>query len=136
MTDLPKSEEEWRAKLSPERYKVLREENTEPPFSGKLLHNKENGEYTCGACGAVIFKSDSKYDSTTPGLIGWPSFSEVASNDAVDLIDDNSFFMHRIEVRCKTCGSHLGHLFDDKSSPTGQHYCINSVSLDFKPEAK
>jgi peptide-methionine (R)-S-oxide reductase len=136
MTDLPKSEEEWKKKLSPERYKILRGKGTEAPFTGNLLNNKDTGVYTCGACGAVVFKSNSKYDSDIPGLAGWPSFSDVASSDAVELVDDNSMFMHRIEVLCKNCGSHLGHLFDDKTSPTGQHYCINSASLDFKKESK
>ncbi len=110
----------------------MREKGTEAPFSGKLLHNDKTGDYTCAACGQVIFKSDTKYDSTMPGLTGWPSFSDVAHSDAVKLTDDNSLGMHRTEVICKRCGSHLGHLFDDQTSPTGQHYCINSAALDFK----
>ncbi len=127
-----KSDEYWKEKLTPEQYHALREQGTEAPGSGALLQNEDTGDYTCGACGTVVFKSDSKYESTTPGLIGWPSFSEVASNDAVELVEDNSLWMNRTEVICKTCGSHLGHLFDDSTSPTNQHYCINSNSLAFK----
>ncbi len=112
----------------------MRKKATEPPFSGKLLQNNETGDYTCAVCGTVLFKSDAKYDSHTPGLIGWPSFSDVANSDNVELKDDNTWGMHRTEVICKTCGSHLGHLFPDDSSSTGQHYCINSVALDFKPK--
>jgi methionine-R-sulfoxide reductase len=125
-------DDEWKDKLTPEQYKVLREKGTEAPFSGKLLHEKETGDFVCAACGAALFTSDSKYDSSIPGLEGWPSFSDVARSGAVELADDNSMGMHRTEVICKNCGSHLGHLFDDETSPTGQHYCINSVCLDFK----
>lgn len=131
-----RSDEEWRKRLTPEQYHVLREKGTEAPGSGKLLYNKESGAYMCAACGAVLFMSDTKYDSNDPGLAGWPSFSEVAGSGAVDLHDDNSFGMHRTEVLCARCGSHLGHLFEDASSPSGQHYCINSAALDFKPAAK
>jgi peptide-methionine (R)-S-oxide reductase len=131
-----KSEEYWKEKLTPEQYHVLREKGTEIPGSGKLLQNNETGEYRCAACGAMLFKSDAKYDSTTPGLIGWPSFSDAADSGAVELRDDTSLWMHRTEVICKNCGSHLGHIFDDSSSPTNQHYCINSCALDFKPSSK
>jgi peptide-methionine (R)-S-oxide reductase len=131
-----KSEEYWKKKLTPEQYHVLREKGTEMPGSGALLHNDKTGEYRCAACGAMLFKSDTKYESTTPGLIGWPSFSDVANSDAVELRDDDSMFMHRTEVICKTCGSHLGHIFPDDSSPTNQHYCINSCALDFKAKEK
>lgn len=127
---------DWKQKLTPEQYHVLREKGTETPGSGTLLHNEASGDYTCGACGTVLFESDQKYDSTIPGLIGWPSFDDVATladgTAAVELHDDNSLFMKRTEAICKTCGSHLGHLFPDDSSPTGQHYCINSAALDFK----
>lgn len=126
------SEDEWKKKLTPEQYHILREKGTETPFSGKLLNQNSSGDFICAACGTVLFTSDSKYDSTIPGLEGWPSFADAAKSDAVELTDDNSLGMHRTEVTCKNCGSHLGHLFDDESSPSGKHYCINSVSLDFK----
>jgi peptide-methionine (R)-S-oxide reductase len=119
-------------KLTPEQYHVLREKGTEAPFSGKLLHNKDTGMYSCAACGTEIFNSESQYDSNSPGLMGWPSFSEISRNDSVGLKEDNSWGMHRVEVTCKTCGSHLGHVFDDSSSPTGKHFCINSCALDFR----
>lgn len=127
------SDEELKKKLTPEQYHILREAGTEAPFSGKLLDNNETGMYVCPVCGAELFSSETKYESDIPGLAGWPSFAEVASSKAVKLVDDNSLGMHRTEVVCSTCGSHLGHLFDDQSSPTGQHYCINSASLDFQP---
>jgi peptide-methionine (R)-S-oxide reductase len=124
-------EEELKLKLTPEQYHVLREKGTEIPGSGALLYNDKKGEYNCAVCGQVVFMSDSKYESTTPGLIGWPSFSEAAGKGAVELVDDNSAFMHRTEAVCSNCGSHLGHLFPDDSSPNGQHFCINSASLEF-----
>jgi peptide-methionine (R)-S-oxide reductase len=128
------SDEEWQKKLTPEQYKVLREKGTEAPYSGKLLNNKDTGEYTCAACGTVLFTSKDKYDSDEPGLAGWPSFAEAANNKLVSLVPDDSHGMHRTEVICNTCGSHLGHLFDDPSSPSGQHYCINSAALEFLPK--
>lgn len=126
-----KTDDDWKKELTPEQYRVLRQKGTEAPFTGQFLHNDKTGDYTCAACGAVLFKSDTKYDSDIPGLAGWPSFGDVAASDAVELADDDSLGMHRTEVLCKNCGSHLGHLFDDASSPTGKHYCINSVCLDF-----
>lgn len=126
------ADNEWKDKLTSEQYHVLREKGTEVPGTGKWLHNDETGDYTCAACGALLFKSDTKYESNIPGLEGWPSFADVAKSDAVELRDDNSLGIRRTEVICKNCGSHLGHLFPDDSSPTGQHYCINSVALDFK----
>lgn len=121
--------------LSDEQKKILFEKATEAPFSGKYLQHRETGIYTCVNCGAELFSSEAKYDSDIPGLAGWPSFAEIAGSDAVVLQDDNSLGMHRIEVLCKKCGGHLGHLFDDGSSPTGKHYCINSCVLDFKQNA-
>lgn len=128
------TDDEWRQKLTPEQYHVLRQKGTEYPGSGQLLHNEKTGEYICAGCGNVVFKSDSKYESTLPGLIGWPSFSEAAGNNAVELKNDSSLGMQRTEVVCKVCGGHLGHLFDDPSSPNGQHYCVNSAALDFTPQ--
>lgn len=128
--------DKWKQKLTPEQYKVLREKGTEPPFSGKFLNHNENGMYTCAACGAELFKSSAKYDSNTPGLAGWPSFMDATTIAAVNITDDNSLGMHRLEVSCAKCGGHLGHLFDDESSPNGKHYCINSCSLDFKAGPK
>jgi len=133
MSDMrQKPEEYWKEKLTPEQYHVLREKGTDYPGTGKLLHNDQTGDYTCAACGTTLFKSDAKYESNQAGLEGWPSFAEVASSDAVELKEDDSFGMSRTEVICKTCGGHLGHIFDDSSSPTNQHYCINSSALDFK----
>lgn len=126
------NEDELKAKLTPEQYRVLREKGTEAPGSGAYVDFYDDGEYYCVACGQALFSSATKYESTMPGLIGWPAFSEAASKGAVMLEDDNSLGMHRTEVLCSNCGSHLGHLFADDSSPNGQHYCINSVCLDFK----
>jgi peptide-methionine (R)-S-oxide reductase len=128
------TEDDWKQKLTAEQYHVLREKGTEIPGTGKFLDHDEAGNYTCVACGQVLFKSESKYESTMPGLIGWPSFSEAAESGAIELRDDTSHGMQRVEAVCSNCGSHLGHLFDDPSSPNGKHYCINSVSLDFKKE--
>jgi peptide-methionine (R)-S-oxide reductase len=127
-----KSEQEWREELSPERYQILREAGTEPPFSGQYTYSKEDGLFRCGACGAELFSSESKFDSGT----GWPSFTEPAVAEAVELREDRSHFMTRTEVLCGTCGSHLGHVFDDGPGPTGQRYCINSLSLDLDPAAR
>src|SRR4051812_39357811 len=102
MMDL--SDDEWKKKLTPEQYRVLREKGTEMPGTGKYLKHDENGTYTCAACGAELFKSDTKYESTVPELIGWPSFSDATNSDAVILQDDNSMFMHRTQVICKNCG--------------------------------
>lgn len=125
------ADDDFKKKLTPEQYYVLREKGTETPGSGKYLHHNETGDYVCAACGNVVFKSEAKYDSTTPGLIGWPSFDKTASDNAVKLSGDNSLGMDRTEVTCAKCGSHLGHLFAADDAPTGQHYCINSVALEF-----
>ncbi len=129
------TDDDYKAKLTPEQYHVLREGGTEAPGSGALLQNSETGDYTCAACGTTVFTSDTKYESDIPGLIGWPSFADAAKlpdgSPAVELKDDDSLYMQRTETICKTCGSHLGHLFPDAGSPTGDHYCINSVALDF-----
>ncbi|MBV9647873.1 MAG: peptide-methionine (R)-S-oxide reductase MsrB [Candidatus Eremiobacteraeota bacterium] len=127
-TKVTKSDEEWRRSLTPEKYAVLRQAGTEHPFTGELLHNKADGTYHCGACGAELFSSQAKYDSGS----GWPSFTEPAEADNVQLIEDWSHGMHRTEVRCASCGSHLGHVFDDGPGPTGQRYCMNSLALDFQ----
>ncbi|MGI8595042.1 MAG: peptide-methionine (R)-S-oxide reductase MsrB [Solirubrobacteraceae bacterium] len=123
-----KTEQEWREELSPERYEVLRRQGTEPAFSGDYAYSKEDGMYRCGACKAPLFSSDTKFDSGT----GWPSFWEPAFAEAVELRKDRSLFMVRTEVVCATCGSHLGHVFDDGPNPTGQRFCINSLSLDLE----
>lgn len=123
------SDDELKKKLTSEQFEVMRRGATEAPFTGKLLHTKDKGVYTCAACGAVLFKSGTKFDSGS----GWPSFYDVANSDAVKLSDDSSHGMKRTEVTCATCGSHLGHVFNDvPEQPTGLRYCINSLSLDFK----
>lgn len=136
MTANTDDQRDWKKELTEEQYKVLREKGTEAPFSGKFLDHKDNGMYVCGACGAELFSSESKYESKTPGLIGWPSFAEVAKSGAVKFLEDKKLFMNRTEVVCAKCGGHLGHVFEADDSPTGKHYCINSVSLDFKPSSK
>lgn len=128
------TDDKWKSKLSPEQYMVMRQKGTEPPFSGKYLDNTDAGTYRCAACQAELFSSDAKYESTTPGLIGWPSFSKAVDEGSVKIKEDNSFGMKRTEVVCAQCDSHLGHVFDETTSETGKHYCINSVCLDFKAE--
>lgn len=128
------TDDELKQKLSPEQYRVLRQKGTEAPGSGKYVDFYEDGDYHCAACGQILFSGATKYESSMPGLIGWPAFSDAASKGAVTLQDDDSLGMRRTEVLCSNCGSHLGHLFPDDSSPNGQHYCINSVCLDFEPK--
>jgi peptide-methionine (R)-S-oxide reductase len=127
---LPASEEEWRQRLSPEQFEVLRNKGTERAFTGKYAFTKDRGVYRCAACGAELFTSEAKYDSGT----GWPSFFEPIARGAVALHDDLSLGMGRIEVTCPRCGGHLGHLFHDGPRPTGERYCMNSVSLDLEPD--
>lgn len=124
-----KSEEEWKKQLTPEQYHILRERGTETPFTGALYHNKDKGEYHCAACGALLFTSETKFESGS----GWPSFYDVAAEGTIELSKDTSYNMERVEVTCATCGSHLGHLFNDgPAETTGKRYCINSCSLSFQ----
>jgi peptide-methionine (R)-S-oxide reductase len=128
--DVQLSEQEWRQRLTPEQYRVLRSAGTEPAFSGRYVDCHIDGTYRCAACGAELFSSDAKFDSGS----GWPSFTEPAVANAVELHSDRSFGMVRTEVLCRACGSHLGHVFDDGPRPTGQRYCINSLSLTMDEE--
>ena len=124
--DMP--EREWRERLTDEQYHVLREAGTEPPFTGRYVHNHEDGEYRCAGCGERLFDSGAKFDSGS----GWPSFTEPAG-PAVSEHPDTSHGMRRVEVRCAKCDGHLGHVFPDGPGPSGLRYCVNSASLDFKP---
>lgn len=127
MKDIPRDEKEWKERLTPEQYRILRQRGTEAPFSGKLLHSDADGVYTCAACGNPLFSSDAKFDSGT----GWPSFDEALPG-AVKEVSDESHGMRRVETVCARCGSHLGHVFDDGPTETGKRYCMNSVCLDLE----
>lgn len=127
------SDKEWKDKLTKEQYEVLRNKGTEQPFSGNLLQNNENGAYMCAGCRAELFSSEHKFNSGS----GWPSFYDVKNAKTINLVEDKSHGMHRVEVQCANCGGHLGHVFNDApNQPTGMRFCINSCALDFNPEAK
>ncbi len=128
MKSMPKSEQEWKKKLPPEQFHVLREKGTEQAFTGKYFKNKEKGMYLCAGCEAELFSSDTKFESGT----GWPSFYDAKSKENIEFKKDFSHGMIRTEVLCKKCGGHLGHVFGDGPMPTGKRFCINSCALDFK----
>lgn len=127
---IKKSEEEWKEELTRQEYYILREKGTERPFTGKYYKSKESGVYRCAACGNELFSSETKFESGS----GWPSFWAPIDPENLEMQPDNSLGMRRTEVVCSRCGSHLGHLFDDGPNPTGQRYCINSISLDLDTE--
>ncbi|WP_256289893.1 peptide-methionine (R)-S-oxide reductase MsrB [Halobellus inordinatus] len=127
--DLPESDAEWRDRLTDEEYEILRERGTEPKFSGEYLDRDDDGTYRCAGCGAALFDSETKYHSGS----GWPAFFDAAEG-AIETRTDTRHGMRRVEVLCRNCGGHLGHVFEDGPEPTGKRYCINSAALDFDPE--
>ena len=137
-TDLKnKPESYWKEKLTPGQYKVLRERGTEAPGTGEYTDSTAEGTYSCAACGQELFMSDTKFESTLPGLQGWPAFYAEAAKGRVELREDNAFGMHRTEIVCARCGSHLGHLFEGDpvvADKGGEHYCVNSTALTFTPK--
>jgi peptide-methionine (R)-S-oxide reductase len=131
LDDLPDSEDEWRRRLTDEEYHILRERGTEPRGTGEYLTVDDDGVFRCAGCGAKLFSTDTKFDSSS----GWPSFFDAVDPDAVETETDTRHGMRRVEVLCARCGGHLGHVFDDGPDPTGKRYCINSAALDFDDEA-
>jgi peptide-methionine (R)-S-oxide reductase len=129
---MKKTDKQWREQLTEEEYRVLRSKGTEVPFSGEFVMPRSDGSYYCKGCGARLFNADTQHESTLPGLRGWPSFDKAVTENVIELREDTSGGMVRTEAICSNCKSHLGHLFDDPTTPTGKHYCINSVCLSYR----